>query len=294
MFCRVPSPELISVVVPLLNDAEHLPAQLEALASQDYTGRWEVVIADNGSTDGSEQLARRALGTVPGGRLVRAHGVRSAGHARNVGATHANGDFLAFCDADDVVRSDWLTGMAAAAREGDIVAGEVAIGEINTPLTRSWHRRSPRARAIENFRFLVHASGTNTGVWTDVFEHLDGFDERFGPGEDIEFSWRAQLAGYRLVAARDAVVHERLRSRVGALAAQHYSYGKAGPHLYRRFRSAGMPPRRALRTARRFAWLACTGPALPFSARLRGRWTLNAALHAGRLVGSARNRVLYL
>ncbi|MEA2353166.1 MAG: hypothetical protein QOJ14_1580, partial [Thermoleophilaceae bacterium] len=43
------APALISVVVPLLDDAEHLPDQLEALAAQDYAGRWEVIVADNGS-----------------------------------------------------------------------------------------------------------------------------------------------------------------------------------------------------------------------------------------------------
>ena len=289
-----PAPELISVVVPVLDDAEHLPAALEALAGQDYAGRWEVVIADNGSTDGSEELARRSLEALPDGRLVRANRGRSAGHARNAGAAHANGDFLAFCDADDVVHSEWLTQIAAAAREGDLVAGDVEIDEINAPSVRSWHPRSPRTLAIESFRFLVHASGTNTGVWTDVFKRLGGFDERFGAGEDIEFSWRAQLAGYRLAEARDAVVHERLRSRMRDLAAQHYTYGTGGPRLFGRFRGAGMPPARPLRTARTFAWLACTSPALPFSAKLRGRWTLLAALQAGRLVGSARNRVLYL
>jgi glycosyltransferase involved in cell wall biosynthesis len=160
----VPAPGLISVVVPLLDDAEWLPFQLEALARQDYGGRWEVVVADNGSRDGGLALAERGVAALPGGRVVHAGPPRSAGHARNAGAAEAAGDFLAFCDADDVVRDDWLTELAAAAAGGDIVAGAVDVERLNAPLPRSWHRRPPRELALEGLRFLVHASGTNTGV----------------------------------------------------------------------------------------------------------------------------------
>jgi hypothetical protein len=159
---------------------------------------------------------------------------------------------------------------------------------------RSWHSVPPRERALRGFRFLVHASGTNTGVWADVFRRLGGFDERIRAGEDIEFSWRAQLSSHRLVVAERAVVQERLRRDVGSLARQHYAYGQAGPQLYRRFRAAGMPHPPARESLRTWGWLACAWPLLPWSPRLRGRWALEAALRAGGLVGSARNRVLFV
>jgi hypothetical protein len=175
-----------------------------------------------------------------------------------------------------------------------VVAGAVDADALSTPLARAWHATPPRERALEGFRFLVHASGTNTGVWADVFEHLGGFDERMRVGEDIEFSWRAQLRSHTLVVAERAVVHERLRRDVGSLARQHYSYGQAGPHLYRRFRRAGMPRAAPMESLRKLGWLACAWPVLPLSPRLRGRWSLEAALQAGRLVGSARARVLFV
>src|SRR5947207_12145326 len=289
-----PAPELISVIVPVLDAAKHLPQQLEALADQDYAGRWEVVVADNGSTDGSVELAEEWLGELPGGRLVRAGGARSASRARNAGAAEARGDFLAFCDADDVARSDWLTELAAAAPQGDIVAGAVDSDVLSTPLARSWHAVPPRQRALEGLRFLVHASGTNTGVWADVFERLGGFDERMPAGEDVEFSWRAQLASCRLVVAERAVVHERLRADVGSLVRQHYRYGQAGSDLYRRFHRAGMPHSALSESLRTWSWLACAAPLVPWSARVRGRWALEAALGAGRLVGSVRHRVAFV
>lgn len=287
---RRPSPELVSVVVPLLDDARHLPAQLDALARQDYAGAWEVVVADNGSVDGGPELALRRLRELPGGRLVSAGPPRTPGHARNAGAAAARGDFLAFCDADDVVSPAWLTELAAAAREGDLVAGAVDADALSSPRARSWHVVAPRDRAIDGFRFLVHASGTNTGVWTDVFRAIGGFDERAVAGEDIELTWRAQLASYRLVIAERAVAYERLRGSVLALARQHYRYGQAGPWLYRRFAGAGMPRRSRAEGLRTLGWLACTLPVAPWSARLRGRWALEAALETGRAVASARVR----
>src|SRR2546423_6377260 len=235
-----PAPELISVIVPVLDAAEHLPQQLEALAGQDYAGRWEAVIADNGSTDGSVELAEQWLGELPGGRLVRVGGARSASRARNAGVAEARGDFLAFCDADDVARSDWLTELAAAAPQGDIVAGAVDSDALSTPLARSWHAVPPRQRALEGLRFLVHASGTNTGVWADVFERLGGFDERMPAGGAGGLSWRAQLASRRLVVAVRAVGDERPRGDGGAPGCQPYRCGRGGSGLCWRFHPAWM------------------------------------------------------
>jgi glycosyltransferase involved in cell wall biosynthesis len=281
-------PELISVVVPVRDAADHLGEQLEALAAQDYRGRWEVVIADNGSTDGSVEVARRGLARLPDGRLVRAPGGSSAARARNAGVAEARGDFLAFCDADDVVDPGWLSALADAARGGDLVAGAVDVEALNAPLPRSWHRVPPRERALAGFRFLVHASGTNTGVWAEVFRALGGFDERVRAGEDIELSWRAQLASHRLVVAERALAHERLRADLRSLARQHYAYGQAGPDLYRRFRRAGMPRPSVTGSLRTWAWLAYSWPFAAWSPRVRGRWTLEAALVAGRLAGAVR------
>jgi len=290
----VRAPKLISVVVPLLDDAEHLPAQLEALARQDYGGEWEVIVADNGSRDGGAAIAERALAALPGGRVIRAEGPRSPGRARNAGAAEAAGDFLAFCDADDVVSDGWLTGLATAARDADLVAGVVDSDALNAPLPRSWHRQTPREVALEGYRFLVHASGTNTGVWAEVFSAVGGFDDRARSGEDIEFSWRVQLAGYRLVVAEDAVAYERLRTDVGALARQYYKYGQTGPRLYRRFGSEGMPRTRAAELLRTGGRLVTLAPVAPFSPRARGRLAVDAARSAGRVVSSVRNGVLYL
>ncbi len=286
-------PRLVSVVVPVRDAAEHLPAQIEALARQDHGGAWEIVIADNGSRDGSVAAALGQLDRLPWARLVHATSRRGPSHARNAGSAAARGDFLAFCDADDVASPGWVRGMAEAAAQGDLVAGGVGAEEVNDDLTRAWHDIPPRDRALQGMRFLAHASGTSTGVWRDVFEALGGFDEAVAVGEDIEFSWRAQIAGYRLVQAPDAIVHERYRRRIRDLALQHVRYGAAGPLLYRRFAREGMPPSSLTGAARGWASVVARIPTLPRSAEARGRWVIDAALRLGHLSGSLRHRVLY-
>ena len=287
-------PRLISVVIPVHNAVNTLLEALEALDAQEYDGEWEVLVADNGSTDGSADVARRWLARRANGELVSATECRSAGHARNVAAARARGDFLAFCDSDDVVDAGWLAALAEAAVGGDLVAGPVEVDRLNDGLPRSWHRVSPRAGALERYRFLGYASGSNAGVWADVFHRVGGYNESFRAGEDIEFSWRAQLASFELVWADEAVVHQRLRTEIAALARQHYGYGTTGPRLYRRFREAGMPPRRTRDTLRTWAWILGSAPAIVFSARMRGRWAIETAMAAGRIGSSLRERVLFV
>src|SRR5688500_9296124 len=97
-----------SVVVPVRDGAATIGEQLAALAQQDFPGSWEVVVADNGSRDGTADVVRSFRDRLPGLRLVDASARPGASHARNAGAAAATGEVLAFCDADDVVDPGWL------------------------------------------------------------------------------------------------------------------------------------------------------------------------------------------
>lgn len=286
-------PRSVSVVLAVRDKAQELPAQLEALASQDAEVPWELVIADNGSTDGSLEIAERALAGMPDAKLIRVERP-GASRARNAGAAAARGELLLFTDADDLVQPGWLAGMWAAAGGGDVIAGGLGTGLLNPDSARAWHVRMPRERALAHFPFLSYASGTNTGIWAHAFRALGGYDEQIAVGEDIELSWRAQVAGYTLVHAPEAVVEYRLRTTVAALARQHWSYGQAGPHLYRRFRAHGMgrPPLAA--SARGWLRVALGWPAALVSGRQRGRWALEASSRAGQLAACVQERVVFL
>jgi glycosyltransferase involved in cell wall biosynthesis len=281
-------------VIPARDAAAQLPEQLDALAGQDYQGSWELVVVDNESRDDTAATARAWMERHRSGRVVSAGRPHSAGHARNVGASLSAGDFLAFCDADDVAHPGWLRGLAAAAPRADLVSGTVDIERLNDPLSRSWHVQPPRERALDAFGFLSFGSGSNTGVWADAFHALGGFDPRMRWGEDVEFSWRAQLAGHSLTITEEAVMHQRLRRSVLALGRQHFRYGTAGPRLYRDFAGAGMTRPDPLRSLRTWAWLGLAAPAAAASPRQRGRWALELGLKLGAVRGSLSSRVLFV
>src|SRR3712207_5405247 len=111
----------VSVVIVMRNAAATIGEQLEALSRQDYAGPWEVVVADNGSTDDSVAVVRQWEGRLPGLQIVDASLRRGVSYARNAGVVASSGEVIAFCDADDVAEPDWLRRLVAGLGDADIV-----------------------------------------------------------------------------------------------------------------------------------------------------------------------------
>jgi glycosyltransferase involved in cell wall biosynthesis len=292
------APGLVSVVVPVRNAERWLGAQLEAVASQRYAGDWELVLVDNGSTDGGTRLAREFEDRLPGFRIVDASGRRGVGHARNVGASAARGELLLSCDADDVVGSGWIAAMVDAAAGADIVGGRLEWELLNDEATLAAHAPmgapAPEMKALSRpHGFLPYAPGCNLAIWTRVARAVR-WDESFRYGSsDEDFGWRAQLAGHTLVYAPEAVVHQRLRPSTGPMVRQQIRFGASAPRVVSKFREHGPRPENR-RAVRRWRWLARHVHHLWRSPILRRRWLRHAALRSGRLAGSVRHRTLCL
>src|SRR4030067_522850 len=112
----------LSVIIPTLNGADTIGAQLEALGHQELQDGWEVIIADNGSADRTPEGVAAYASRLPGLRVIKASGASGAAHARNTGAKHAVGDALLFCDDDDEVGEGWLAAMGRALLQHRFVA----------------------------------------------------------------------------------------------------------------------------------------------------------------------------
>jgi glycosyltransferase involved in cell wall biosynthesis len=286
------APRRVSVVVCVLNAERWLGEQLEALAAQTYDGDWELLLVDNGCTDRSMEIAAGWRQRLPRLRVVDARERRSLNHARNAGAAAAAGDFLAYCDADDVVAPTWLAALVAAAPRADIVGGTFDLEALNPPLAQAWRPDEPPVRLPDDQGFLPYANGGNCGIWTEVARSVRWDDDfEFGHSE-TEFCWRAQLAGHTLAFAPDAVVRLRYRRELRDLVRQYFGYGRATPLLYSRFRELGMA-RDNDEALWWWRWLARRWRHL-LDPEARGRWLKMAALRCGRLRGSLAARVLYL
>ncbi len=301
-------PSSVSVIVPAYNAAATLAEQLEALAAQRFDGDWELVIVDNGSSDGTADLARHYGKRFSAFTLVDGGSRRGHSAPRNAGAVAARGELLAYCDADDVVAAGWLQAMANAARHYDLIGGWLDARPLNDDATRSWHQPWPRDQ-LRSW-LLPYAVSANLAIWADVLRDLGGWSSEYeAGGEDTELSWRAQLAGYRLGFAPDAVVYYRYRSGLWDTARQAYAIGVHCEQILRDFTvlrdGSHQSDRRAAldqaddgegsalsRAVGRVAWLATRLPYLAGSRRHRGQWISVAAEYLGRLTGAVRYRLL--
>jgi glycosyltransferase involved in cell wall biosynthesis len=232
-----PSPG-VSVIIPALNAERTLPGQLAALALQEDAPDFEVVVADNGSTDGTRSTAR-AWSDRLSIRVVDCSARPGASFARNAGAQAAAGDKLIFCDADDVVSSRWVQSMASALDRGRVlVAGPVVRVSEQTPV--GWLPEDPGygTDVAPYMGFLPCVLAGSMAVWRSDYLDLGGFDNSYRGGcEDVDFSWRAQLAGLEAVPAPGCYLYYVPRTAAAEVFAQERRYTSQGILLWVRFRA---------------------------------------------------------
>ncbi|HZP31227.1 MAG TPA: glycosyltransferase [Acidimicrobiia bacterium] len=220
---RKPEP-VASVVLCVRNGESTLPGQLAALDAQDDAPRWEAVLVDNASCDGTRALLDEFAARHHDARVITETRV-GLNFARNAGIAAARGSKILLCDADDEVSPQWLRSLAAALDRADVVGGALEIVRLNPPPHRpEWQNQTG---ALPESLGRPYAVGANLGFKRSVWESVGGFDARFAGGsDDTDFCLRAQDAGYTIAFEPTAVVHYRLRARLGRIARQHYGYGR--------------------------------------------------------------------
>lgn len=181
----------LSVIICVLNGERVIGRQLAALASQKTDFSWELVVADNGCTDGTRGVIRHWESRFPVPiRIVDAAERRGVAHARNAGAQAALGLGLAYCDCDDVVQPGWLKAARDALLKWDVAAG------INQELTEPL---DPQAAVLNPW--VLNGSpvvqGCNFAIRRDAFFAVGGFDEAMPPygNDDSELALRLRKAG---------------------------------------------------------------------------------------------------
>lgn len=238
------APVRLSVVIPCLNEERVIGEQLGALAAQRWAAPWEVIVADNGSTDGTCAVVDHFRGYLPRLRLVEASARRGAAYAMNEGVRAARAPAIAFCDADDMVGVGWVRAMGEALTAHAFVAGRFEETRLNAPWAAA-SRPNPQADGLQQKHYLPYAGAGNMGVRRAVFEAVGGFDDGIRHLFDVDFCWRVQeQTGVPLTYVPEAVLHVRYRHTLWAIFQQARHYARAKHLLLEHYglRDAPDPP----------------------------------------------------
>ena len=283
----------LSVIVPCFNGEETIGDQLDSLASQHCNRLWEIIVSNNGSTDGTLTVLERYKKKLSNLRIVDSSDQKGAAHARNVGALAANGEAIAFCDADDVVGLNWVAEIGEALQKHDFVASRFDIEKLNDPWIRTIHgnRQKKELGIYQNPPFLRHAGGSGLGVKRALHEAVGGFDESMGVLEDTDYCWRIQLLGTDLHFVPAAVVHVRFREKLGDIYRQAFSWGLGNVFIYKKYRLLGMPEYNWRSGVRVWKGILKQFPRIRNKANLAA-WMWKFAWRTGRLIGCFKYRVL--
>jgi glycosyltransferase involved in cell wall biosynthesis len=195
-------PSLVSVVITVRNESQHIGQLLESLVAQE--GPVEVVLVDAQSRDGTREAAEAFAARHPG--LLRVYErPGSRGIGRNSGVREARGEWLAFTDGDCFADSQWLRYLRKGFARSAVVAGRtVTVGK-------------PRYGQLERVELLqegydVTYPTCNLAYRRELFERLGGFDPRFITAEDIDLNMRAVLSGATITYVPDAVIYHHIRT----------------------------------------------------------------------------------
>ncbi|MFV0260163.1 MAG: glycosyltransferase family 2 protein [Acidimicrobiales bacterium] len=223
----------VSVLVPLLDEADTVRSTIEIILDQDYPGSVELLLIDGGSTDGTREIVAEVASRQPGVRLLD-NPDRTTPVALNIGLRHARGRFVARIDAHSEYPRHYLRAGVERMERGDVAS---VSGPALARSDRRWSRRVALALSTwlgtgaARFRSAVdgevEVDTGFTGVWErSTLEAHGGWDEDTYPNEDAELAARIRAAGGRLVCLPEMAAYYTPRNSLVALARQYWRYGQ--------------------------------------------------------------------
>jgi glycosyltransferase involved in cell wall biosynthesis len=228
-----------SIVIPTYNRRPILEKCLRALEQQTYHGSYEVVVVDDGSTDGTVEWLNQSSQMFPHVRLLQQNHQGPAA-ARNLGVKQAAGDTIIFIDSDLVVTEIFLQAHTEAMTQAQQALGHNCLFTYGAVInTSNFDTPTAEAYKITDFSAAYFATG-NVMISRQWLLQAGLFDTQFSlyGWEDLELGVRLKNLGLKLVKVPEAVGYHWhpafTLDQLPALIDQELQRGKMGAVFYQK------------------------------------------------------------
>lgn len=234
---------MISVVMPVYNEAANIISTLEALYNNTVLPD-EVIVADGGSTDNTIQLIKERF---PQATVIN-NPEKNAAAGRNEGIKKAHGDIVAFTDGDCIVDKHWIENISKAFSENEVdgLGGKVLIAPPINHIEEYWGNLA--WKLIMNFGdepYIVDRCTLNDAFVTancaykrSLLVKVKGFNNWFANNaEDVDLCWRAIKSGARLMYIPDVQIYAHNVTTINGVAKKSFRNGYSSSKLQKKYGS---------------------------------------------------------
>jgi len=233
--------ELYSIIVPSYNRQDEVKDLIKSFNALDFPkNKFELVIVDDGSTDGTAEYLRSIHAKLELNLVIIEQENQGPGAARNNGMQNSNGDFLIIIDSDCTVPQEWLNHIDSRLNEeqADAFGGPdsyrsdfpALLKAINYSMTSFLTTGGLRGRKGKNLAKFYPRS-FNMGLSRKLFQQIGGFNQMYY-GEDIEFSNRIIKSNAKVLFIEDAFVYHKRRTNIPKFFRQVFRMGAARVTLF--------------------------------------------------------------
>jgi glycosyltransferase involved in cell wall biosynthesis len=217
---------LVSITVPTYNNNDTIAQCVESLVAQEYSPV-EVIVVDDGSTDGTTEAARQLAQRFPNVHFVQTEH-SGPSHARNVGFQESAGGVVLFADGDATYSRDYLK------KSLELLRADAGMGAVCVTGT-IWIVKSTFVSRGIALEYEMKQKFLESGKWKPYFaflytrkalEQVGGFDEGLFQGEDKDLFHRVKEAGYNIGLVKGFNWFHRYPQDLGSLVSRSYRGGK--------------------------------------------------------------------
>jgi glycosyltransferase involved in cell wall biosynthesis len=237
-----PAYHFYSIIVPSYNRQDEISELLKSFTALEFNAsRVELIIADDGSEDGTDELIKNFRDKLSFPLRFYTQQNQGPGAARNMGMKHAKGDFYIFIDSDCTVPADWLSNIDQALQQNQAEAfgGRdsfqadfpdllKAINYSMTSFVTTGGLRGRKGKKLAKF----YPRSFNMGLSKKLFEQIGGFGS-LRHGQDIEYSHRMIKSGAKIIYINNAIVYHKRRTSIKKFFRQVFNWGVARINLYK-------------------------------------------------------------